>query len=711
MDVLMNKLAPIPQEQFASGADDEIDLGKLFLTLWRGKFWILLTGLIALFIGGYYAYAVAVPVYTAQATVALESREQQVMDIDSVVTGLGGDQSTINTEIEVIRSRGLVEQLVLDMNLLEDPEFNGRLRPPPAFSVGQAVGFVRELISGPPPARPLPSDRAILDSTINATLGTISVSNIRQSFVFQFNIVTQNPTKSAAMANRLAELYIEDQIAVKFEKTEQATLWLSERVSGLQVQLETTQARLKDFSANTDLINAEALVELNRQIKDLRDRHMDLAVQAANARAKVETLAAAKDSDPAVFAQAANDSVLNQALTRLQNNRAGGQQAFDTRAEGVIARADLEASRAEAQLAALTASITNVSAQIETQSKELVELEQLQREVEANRLLYEAFLGRLKETSAQQGIQQADSRILSKAVVPDAPSAPRKSRILALSLMLGLMTGAGVLLAREVAQNTFRVAEDLEAKTGYSVIGQIPVIPARRRKSVLKYLVDKPNSAAAEAIRNLRTSILLANLDNPPKVIMLASSIPGEGKTTQSIAIAQNLSGLGAKVLLLEGDLRSRVLSQYFDKPNQKGFLSVLSGDVSLEEALVHDNALKADILFGEKSPINAADLFSSSKFSDFIKMLRDRYDYIIIDTPPVLAVPDARVIGQSVDAILYSVKWDSTSHRQVLDGLKSFESVNLKVSGLVLSQIDKRGMKRYGYDDSYGAYKSYYES
>jgi succinoglycan biosynthesis transport protein ExoP len=708
----MKQFSAVPQTQLTqAGQDDEIDLGKLFLTLWRGKFWILLTGLIALFIGGYYAYAVAVPVYTAQATVALESREQQVMDIENVVTGLGGDQSTINTEIEVVRSRGLIEQLVLDMNLLEDPEFNSRLRPEPAFSVGQAVGFVRELISGPPPAPPLPSDRAILDSTINAVLGTISVSNIRQSFVFQFNVVTQNRTKSAAIANRLAELYIEDQIAVKFEKTEQATLWLSERVSGLQVQLETTQARLKDFSANTDLVNAEALVALNRQIKDLRDRRMDLAVQAANTRAKVVTLEAAKDSDPAVFAEAANDSVLNQALSRLQNNRAGGQQAFDTRAEGVIARADLEASRAEAQLAALTTSITNVSAQIETQSKELVELEQLQREVEANRLLYEAFLSRLKETSIQQGIQQADSRILSNAVVPDAPSAPRKSRILALSLMLGLMTGAGALLAREVAQNTFRVAEDLEAKTGYSVIGQIPAIPARRRKNVLKYLVDKPNSAAAEAIRNLRTSMLLANLDNPPKVIMSTSSIPGEGKTTQSIAIAQNLSGLGAKVLLLEGDLRRRVFSQYFDRPDQKGFLSVLSGDVSLEEAIVHDNELNADLLFGEKSPINAADMFSSSKFSDFIKVLRDHYDYIIIDTPPVLAVPDARVIGQSVDAILYTVKWDSTSHRQVLDGLKSFESVNLKVSGLVLSQIDKRGMKRYGYGDSYGAYQSYYES
>jgi len=691
--------------------DDEIDLGKLLLTLWRGKILILLTGLVALFIGGFYAYEVAVPVYTANATVALESREQQVMDIESVVTGLGGDQSTINTEVEVIRSRGLIEQLVLDMDLLSDPEFNSQLRPAPAFSVGQAVNLVRELISGPPEPKPMPSERAVLDRTMDAVLNAISVSNIRQSFVFQITVVTQDPVKSAALANRLAALYINDQIAVKFDKTEQATLWLSERVGGLQVQLETAQAKLKDFSSNTDLINAEALIALNRQIKDLRDRRMDMLAKSNAANDRIEKLQATRQGDPDAFAKIARDSALDQALARLKAGRAGGQQAFDTRAEALMIRANLEAERSRAQLAALEASIVDVSTRIETQSGELVELEQLQREVEASRLLYEAFLGRLKETSIQQGIQQADSRVLSQAVVPTVPSAPRKSMILALSLMLGLMSASAALLVKEMTQNTFRVAEDLEAYTGYSVIGQIPAIPARRRKKVLKYLVEKPNSAAAEAIRNLRTSMLLANIDNPPKVIMSTSSIPGEGKTTQSIAIAQNLSGLGAKVLLLEGDLRRRVFSQYFDRPDQKGFLSVLSGDVALEEALVHDAELNADILFGEKSPINAADLFSSARFSDFIAMLRDNYDYVIIDTPPVLAVPDARVIGQSVDAILYTVKWDSTSHRQVLDGLKSFEGVNVKVSGLVLSQIDKRGMKRYGYGDSYGAYQSYYDS
>ncbi|WPZ31552.1 polysaccharide biosynthesis tyrosine autokinase (plasmid) [Sulfitobacter sp. OXR-159] len=688
---------------------DEIDLGNLLQTLWRGKLWIALCGFVALCLGGFYAYGIAVPVYTAKSAVALESRQEQVMDIESVVTGLGGDQSTINTEVEVLRSRGLIETLVLDLDLLDDPEFNSSLQPSPRFSIGMIVGAIRGIFGAQEPSSVV-SERATLDRTINAVLGALSVSNLRQSFVFELTATTQDPTKSALIANRLAELYIENQISVKFEKTEAATAWLSERVSGLQIELESAQAELKNFSTNTDLINADALAALNRQVKDLRDRRLMLAAQADATGSNLERLRkAAEAGDPAAFAEVAQDTLLDQALSRIEEGQEGGLEAFSLRREALIAQAELETARAQSQLAAIEASIADVTSRIDNQSQELVTLEQLQREVEASRLLYEAFLSRLKETSIQQGIQQADSRLLSRAVVPPAPSAPQKKRVLALSLILGLIVGAAAVLFREMAQNTFRTPEDLEAKTGYSVIGQIPKISVKARRNVLEYFTRKPNSAAAESVRNLRTSLLLANIDTPPKVIMSTSSVPGEGKTTQSIALAQNFAGLGAKVLLIEGDLRRRVLSEYFSHTHPHGFLSVMAGDISLKDAIVYDEGLNADILYGQKSRVNAADLFSSNTFREFIQDLRNYYDYIIIDSPPVLVVPDARVLGQLADAIIYSVQWDSVTHRQVLDGLKSLESVNLTPSGLILSQIDRNKLKRYGYGDSYKAYSRYY--
>jgi len=160
--------------------------------------------------------------------------------------------------------------------------------------------------------------------------------------------------------------------------------------------------------------------------------------------------------------------------------------------------------------------------------------------------------------------------------------------------------------------------------------------------------------------------------------------------------------------LLIEGDIRRRAFTEYFNQKPKGGLLSALQGDVPISDLVFFDERLGADVLMGEKSSVNAADIFSSDKFKAFIDRARDSYDFVIIDTPPVLVVPDARVIGQLVDAIIFSVHWNKTSKSQVVDSLRQFSSVNLKVTGLVLAQVDPKGMKRYGYGGKYGAYSRY---
>lgn len=690
---------------------DEIDLTELLRTVWRGKFWIALCAAIALLLGIWYAFFVATPVYTASSLVALETQQKQTIDIESVVGGLGGDQSSINTEVEVIQSRELAEKVVLELDLTSDPEFNKWLQPEPTLSVGNIIDIIRDFLGEAEVEETPPTEREVLDAVIDKLLQSVSASNIRQSYVFRITGVTESPTKSALIANTWAELYIRDQIAVKFEKTKQASEWLADRVSQLQIELENAEAELKEFSSSTKLVSPEALSVLNLQLKELRDRLTDTNASAENHAKKIEAMQDARASNSmAEMAEAASDRGLEALVTRIENGTAR-RTDFDTRFDQILDRTALESARALNQADTLRDSIERTERQIEAQSSELVTLQQLQREAEASRLIYEHFLGRLKETSVQQGIQQPDSRILSRAVVPRGPSAPRKPIILVLSLMLGGMAGTAMVLGREFSQTTFRTPEELEARTGYTVLGQIPAIPARRRSNVLKYLTDKPNSAAAEAIRNLRTSILMSDLDNPAQIIMSTSSVPGEGKTTQSLALTQNLSGMGKKVLLIEGDIRRRVFAEYFQIQGEKGLVSILTDEEAFEDVVIHEPTLSADLLIGDKSSINAADVFSSEKFRAFLNDLRKKYDYIIIDTPPVLAVPDARVIGPLVDRILYTVKWDSTSHRMVREGLKSFESVNLQVAGLVLGQISPQGMKKYGYGNSYGAYSAYHDN
>jgi len=685
--------------------DDEIDLMALLATLWRGKWIIILLAALAVLAGGYYAYGVAVPVYTTKATVALDSQQQNITDLTNVISGLAGDQATINTEVEVMRSRGLVEKLVVDMDLTNDPEFNTRLQPDNPYDVKR---FIKGLLGLQKPSVQ-PTAREVMDSTIDAVLRSVSVSNQRQSYVFNITATTTSPAKSARLANRLAELYILDQLDVKFEATQQATKWLTERVAELKLDLEVSVNQVKEFNAQAELVSPEGLVALQRQLKEIRDRIVNAEKSLELQQAQTASLQAAAVSDDAkAMADAASDRNLNRILTMLESGTVE-RDTFATAFATLLQRAKLEQTRASSQLEALVASTGKLEGQIERQSSDLVTLQQLEQEAAANQTIYEYFLNRLKETSVQQGIQKADSRILSQAVVPTSASAPRRSLILALSGMLGLFAGAGLVLGREMMQNGFRTAEELEQKTGYTVMGQIPKMPVKKRLEALTYLIEKPTSAAAESVRNLRTSVLLSDVDNPPQVIMVTSALPAEGKTTDSLALAQNLAGLGKKVLLVEGDIRRRTFSKYFDIAEKRGILSVISGEAELKDVVFRGSNMGFDVLIGEKSTTNAADVFSSERFHDFVKNVRQIYDYIVIDTPPVLVVPDARVIAQSVDAVLFSVKWDATPKSQVLQGLRMFEQVNRKVTGMVLSQIDPKGLKKYGYGGKYGGYYGYY--
>jgi len=689
--------------------DTEVDLLQLLGMLWRSKWWIVFYAFAALFLGGYYTFEVAVPKYTAQASLAVQARDQQVVDLESVISGVSTEDAAINTELEVIRSRGLLEQLVTEMNLVADPEFNGYLQPPSALSRRGIRSLLAQYLPiSPPEAVPEPDPDTLRIRVTDAVRNVLTVSAQRNTYLINIAATTTSSVKSAEIVNTLAQLYLNDQIAVKFSATEFAVDWLSDRVTELELELKEKEDAIKNLRADTELVSVEALEALNVRSKNLRERVSEAqtaAVLAQDRLQRLTDLADRRDVD-AIVAE-----VIDPQLNRLETGaRAGNEralQAFFTRFEDLVAQERLNVDRAGSQLLTLRTSYDQLLETIEVQNADLVQLNQLAREADATRVLYGTFLTRLKETSVQIGLQRADSRILSRAT-PGWLVAPRKNRILAVSFILGGLLGVGIILLRQMLHDGVRTGEQLEQLTGYPVLGQIPKLPIKRRQGLLGYLESKPTSAAAEAIRNLRTSILMSKIDEPPQVIMSTSSVPGEGKTTNAISLAHNFSGLGKKILLIEGDIRRRTLGQYFQQTPPGSLIKVVSGEQLLSDAVIHDDTLNIDVLMGDKSPINAADLFSSQKFHEFISLARASYDVVIIDTPPVLVVPDARVIGHMVDTILYTVNWNRTGKQQVVNGLRQFSSVGLRVSGLILSQIDSKGMKRYGYGGKYGAYGSY---
>ncbi|TMV81511.1 polysaccharide biosynthesis tyrosine autokinase, partial [Thioclava sp. BHET1] len=641
-------------------------LRVLAAVFWRGRWTIIACLALCIALGGFYAYRGATRSYTATSTFLLVVPQEAITNIPSILSGATPDTTSLNSEIEVIQSRELVGQVVDALHLTRDPEFNPALRSP-GYLARAAHAFAHLTGAEAPPAETEAQRRRRLrDATITAVIENMSAQLIPNTKVMDLTIRSRSGRRSAAIADHLADAYVQDQLQRKIAATKRATLWLSRQVQMLQKQLETAQAKLATFSTQISLFNETSLAMLQLRLKDIRRRIVAARDRVAELTEQRQTL-----------------------------------QVEGARADA--AKMDAEIARQSAQIPILSRSRDSLAAKVQQQSQDLIRQQQMTREVTADQALYHYFLARLKQTLAQSGTQKPDSRVISRAVVPKAPSSPRKSHILVLAGLLGLVLGLGTVLVREARRATFRRARGLEEATGLPVLGQIPLFPIKARAGLLRYLRAKPASAEADALRSLRTALLLRFETRDEKVVMVSSSVPGEGKSSLSLALAASLAQMGKSVLLIEGDLRRRIFHHYLaDRPAQaKGLASVLRGETPMAVALIHDAMTGADILMADEAKGNAADLLSSDAFVALIARLRGDYDLILIDTPPVLVVPEARAIAQLADWIAFVVRWESTSQAQVQNALRLFETVNRPVSGLILNQIDRKRMARYGYRDS----------
>jgi succinoglycan biosynthesis transport protein ExoP len=684
-------------------SDDETDMMSVFGALWRGKGVILVCAACAVVLAGWYAFVQAVPTYRAVAQMSLQVRNEAVITIDSVLSGGNPDQSSINTQMEVLRSRELLGRLVDRLGLTGDPEFNPALADPDLQQRAERIALYLLRQPQPEPA----TAEAVRNIVIDRLRTAIATAARDRSYVFTISVTTRDPQKSALIANALAETYRQDQIAFKVNATQTAATWLAERIAELQIEIEEAESRINVLRSRNTLISDAAISALDTQSVAVTARLQDAELLLDRVRSRVAAFGGLEATDLAGRAQVSGDAQLLALLTTAADGDQAARLRFDRRFDQLLLQLRGEVSRTSEVVDDLRRQADTITARFERMSRALIEIEQIERDTEATRILYETFLGRLKEATVQAGVHQADSRLLSEAT-PGVKVTPRRAIILGMALFAGVVVGAILVLVREAMQNTFRTAADLEQETGFAVLGQIPRVPARSRPAIIEYLATKPSSAASEAVRNLRTSILMFRNDRPCQVILVTSSIPGEGKTTLSIALARNFAGLeNTKVLLIEGDIRRRKFTDYFPEAKSKaGLLSVILGKVPLREAVWTHPVGGIDVLMSEASPINAADIMSSEGFRGLLGDMRGQYDYIIVDTPPVLVVPDARVMSPLVDAIVYVVQWDKTTRSMVREGLKQFDMVNIPVTGLVLSQINLRSMRRHGKD--HGAYASY---
>ena len=664
------------------GAKDAIDFSDLIYALWRGKWLIAFTTLVTILAGGYYAFVVVTPVYQSSSVVILEPKTDKIVAFQSVSRGLSGDTPEVNSELEILRARSLMHDVVKHLKLYNDTEFSRSLTPPSAKVVLKSK--IKQRLGWMAPPQKLSADnfaRRTRDSVISALLQKVRIENLRQSTVFRITVQTKSAAKSALIADTIAEIYIQKQVGRKIDTAAKATVWLDQRVGELLVKLEQAETKTSDFSASTALVSPESLQALKRQIKALRERI--ISAKQAKVITAMNSQALRNAGDIGTKIAAANDSQLTQF-----GQDTALRLVFDNRFEAIKARTNSDLVQASRQLEALQLSETELGLQIAKQGRDLILLQQLNREAHATRVLYAHFLSRLKETASQQGIQKADSRILSPAVIPYKPSEPRKSLILSMAAILGLATSFCLVLIRELTRTSFRSLSGLEKYLGIVGLARLPVLPVKIKAEFLDQLAAHPTHKFSNAIRGLRTSLLLCPTDNP-KVIAVTSALHNEGSSATALALAYGFVGLQMKVLLIDANQTTDGLDDFFGDEPTRGITSILRGEYEMDQSLHHPKNLGADVLFADDKSVSASDLFLSEKFADFLSNMNERYDFIIINASAVTTTPSARAVLKLADTVLLNVKWDSTTKHQTNTALRTLDHVGISISGVILSDIE----------------------
>jgi capsular exopolysaccharide synthesis family protein len=346
-----------------------------------------------------------------------------------------------------------------------------------------------------------------------------------------------------------------------------------------------------------------------------------------------------------------------------------------------------------------------------------VQLRALERKAAASRILYETFLNRFKETSSTQSIESSGARVISVAEVPQSPSYPDKRKSFITIVLFGIGSACALVFALYFLNPGLHSPEQVEKELGIHCIGMVPKLPAR--KSAFQYVMDKPQSSYMEAINSLKISLQLSDPDATIRAIQITSSVPAEGKSSLTLSLAVLMVKEGKKVLVIDGDLRRGKLDQTLGLTDVGLGLTdfVLATTDAPDEFIVKHESTGMDFMrMGDARFVNATDIFTSKRMRKIVETLKERYDYILFDTPPVMAVADARVVGQIVDKSIFVVRWDKTPRKVARASIDLLTKGGTKIAGIVLQQVDLKRYGKLGYGDSgyyyhYGTYGSYYKS
>ncbi|MBP2549828.1 succinoglycan biosynthesis transport protein ExoP [Neorhizobium galegae] len=743
--------------------DSFIDLDRLFSALMRRIRLIGLCVLAAMVLAGLYLLMTP-PAYTAMTQILIDENLSRYAENETDVQSAQQIDNRMSSAVEILKSKALALRVADDLKLAD----NALFLDPPESPIGLVKGSVKSIVGLLKPSDPPVSEEAARNGRrekASAILQqSLDVNRVGRSSVIAIAVQSPQPLLSTQLAKAYAAAYLTEQLSANFNATERASDWLQERLTDLNRRSQDAALAVEEYKIKNGLISPRGELLSAQQLSDLTSQLIVAQADTATASARFNQYKAIVDQGPeaavnnAIVSSTDGGNSVIQDLRKRYQSASERQRTVEEQFGPDHPQAKLLATQkadiaqqifrelqqmtsgfrndyevASSREKSLRDSIDRLAGSNSQANVSVVQLRELEQKAASLKAMYQTYLDRFEQATQQQSFPIAKARVISEAGVPTAPSSPKKTITMALSVVLGLFVGGGLATALELKERSFRLGQDVRSRLGLRFLGYIPLLrsqkvkareaeaakarksggkvaeqvddqalaedAARFAKKLTRVAVDHPRSAFAETLRNAKLACDVALPSRECRVIAVVSALSGEGKSTVAANLASMLGAMNKRTLLLDADPTAGGSSIVLDTEPESGLLEVLRGDAPWTSAITIDakaNLAVLPIASKHNALPHTSELLASPEMGRLMETVSSRFEYIVVDLAPLVPTIDAKAFSPYVDAYIFVAEWGETPVKLVESLLEAEPGIASKTAGVILNKTDMDELAKY---------------
>lgn len=718
---------------------DDVHLLDYVKVLYKRR-WTAITAFMIVFLGVTVYTFTATPIFEAKTRLLIESDDPNVVSFKEVINEEQTKADYYQTQYNILQSRALARKTLDALKLWDHPLF-----APQEAKWYSAAGIIA--LAGQPfkgaeegaraeAAIPAADETAAQSRAIDAFLTHLTVAPIRNSRLVDIKYQLPDAAVATQVVNTLARTYIEQNLEYKFMSSKEASDWLGERLAEQRKQVEQAEAKLQQYREQNDAISLEdrenivvqKLADLNAAVTQVKTDRFQKEALYNQLQSLRSTNTAALDSFPAILSNAYIQQQKAD-LSQLQSQQAQLAEKFgdkhpemikvksaiqmaQTKLDGEIGKV-VQSVRNEYQAAlakenSLIAALNQQKGEAQSMNRKAIDYGVLERDVQSNKQLYESLLQRAKETGVSSELKTSNIRVIDAAERPRKPATPRVGLNLGLGLFGGMVLALGLAFFFEYVDSRIKTPDELTVHLGLSSLGMVPALDPKSWKGKEPLLNAGVPPNFVEAFRSVRTNVLFSSADEGSRTIIVTSTGPGEGKTTVATNLAIGFAQAGQRVLLIDADMRRPRVHDVFNHNQEPGLSNLIVGNAKASECVHKSGVPGLWTVTAGRIPPNPTELLGSQRFKDFLTSLKDHFEWVIVDSPPIMAVVDASVVASTAGAVVFVVGAEMTSRHAAHAAVAQLRQGRAKFIGAVLNRVELEKNAYYYshyYRREYGAY------